>query len=306
MKYQVMMQILFRLLAQKKVSATELAGENGVSIRSVYRYIDELTVTGIPIDVQPGRGGGIYISDSYKLPVGFMTRAEYEAALTAMKAMQEQLPSEDLKSAIGKIASRCKSEKTNAAVTGDVIVDSSSWGDYRFDEKLRLLQNAVHEKESVEIDYVSRTGEHTKRTIEPHVLVFKQNVWYVYAYCRLRRQFRLFKAGRIRTMRQTGKTFVPKIFSRDDIPLDFTQDREERTNVKLEISPALLPDAQEWLGVECIRKEEERFLAEISLPKGEGLIRKILGFGGGVKVLYPPELKEEVRREAIKIAEENE
>ena len=62
MKYQVMMGILFTLLKNRRATAQELAARFDISPRSVYRYIEEMTVAGIPIDVARGQYGGIYIS----------------------------------------------------------------------------------------------------------------------------------------------------------------------------------------------------------------------------------------------------
>ena len=87
MKYQIMIGILFTLLKERRVTATELAAKYEISPRSVYRYIDEMTVAGIPINVARGQYGGIYISDAYMLPRGFLTRAEYDRAIAAMNAM---------------------------------------------------------------------------------------------------------------------------------------------------------------------------------------------------------------------------
>ena len=86
MKYQIIMDMFFTLLARKRVSAAELAARYGVSVRSIYRYVEELTVSGVPVDIAHGRYGGVYISDAYKLPVNFLNKAEYRATLDAMQA----------------------------------------------------------------------------------------------------------------------------------------------------------------------------------------------------------------------------
>ena len=303
MKFQIMMDILFTLLVKKQISAGELARRNGVSVRSIYRYVDELTVSGVPIDIRHGRNGGIYVSDSFKLPAGFMTKEEYGAALSAMRAMQGQVENEALDSAIEKLSSREKSDRRiDLTVSGDVIVDSSTWGDRRFSDKIKVLQDSIRTRETLEIDYISRSGEHTKRKIDPHTLVYKQNIWYVYAYCHKRKQFRLFKIGRIRTTRKTEQSFEIRPFDQADIPLNFQREQAERIRVKLEIAENILPDAEEWLGVECIRKEKGKFIAEMELPQNEGLIYKILGFGEGIKVLYPAEIGAAVKQAARKTA----
>ncbi|MBO5783083.1 MAG: YafY family transcriptional regulator, partial [Clostridia bacterium] len=303
MKYKVMIDILFTLLAKKKTTAEVLANKNGISKRSVYRYLDEMTVSGIPIDVVKGRGGGIYISDSYKLPVNYMTKKEYVAAIDAMKAMRGQIEDENLDSAIEKLVNQMKEEKQDLSVTGDLIVDSSTWGDYRFHEKIKLLQSATRELAELEIDYVARTGEHTRRKIDAHVLVYKQNVWYVYAYCHTREAFRLFKVGRIRTARRTGRSFERRTFLREEIPLQFWQETSKTVEIKLEISRTAVADVEEWLGVDCIQTADDKFFATMVLPDNDGLIQKILSLGLGVKVVAPLSLQKRLQKAARQIVE---
>ena len=80
MKFQVMVKILFRLLKVRKVSAAVLAKENGVSERSIYRYVEELIVSGVPLDIIRGRNGGICLPDTYRLPENFFSKDELAAA----------------------------------------------------------------------------------------------------------------------------------------------------------------------------------------------------------------------------------
>lgn len=301
MKFEILLGILFTLLTRHRSSARELAETYGVSTRTIYRYIDEMTVAGVPIDVRRGQDGGIFLSDAYSLPRGFFTREEYARAIDAMTAMNEQLRDDALSSAIAKLSAQSKREKRNP-LSGNILVDGGTWGDERkFSDKLSVLERAIEEREALEIEYVDRGGEQTRRTILPHLLVLKQNVWYVYAYCRLREEFRLFKAGRMRTIVKTGETFEKIPFDREQIPLNFRYG--ERIDALFEISPAALPLAEEWLGVENIRTRDGKFYAEAELPDDEGLVGKILSLGAGLKVLRPAELKERVKEEAKKISE---
>ena len=304
MKYQHMIDMLFVLLAKRRISAGELAARYNISVRTVYRYIDEMTVAGIPIDVARGAGGGIYISDTYKLPKGYMTREEYESAIGAMQAMESELGDPALSSAISKLSAKAKEERQDGAITGNILVDSGTWGNERkFSEKLTLLERAIAEKEALEIDYIARDGERTRRIVLPHLLVYKQNIWYVYAYCRLRGAFRLFKIGRMRSILKTGEHFSPMPFSRDDVPLSFWTDEEQTVQAKFLISPDVLPFAEEWLGIENVREEDGQFVADVTLPDDDQLVEKILSAGAGFKVLSPAPLAERVRDEARKIAE---
>ena len=303
MKYQIMTGILFTLLQKRKVSAGELAAKYDVSVRSIYRYIDEMTVSGIPIDVFRGQNGGVYISDAFKLPKGLLTRDEYQKAVGAMLAMNEQLQDDALSSAVSKLTAEMKSEKQDLSLTGNILVDSGAWGDaHRFSERLSLMERAIEERESLDIDYSSRSGERTQRRILPHLLVYKQNIWYVYAYCMLRKQFRLFKLGRIRTALKTGETFERIPFRREDIPLTFWHSEENSVFARFEIFEKALPFAEEWLGVDNVQKQGERYFAEVTLPDDESLIGTILSVGAGFKVVSPESLVSRVKEAAENIA----
>lgn len=303
MKFVILLDIFFELLAKRKITATYLAQKHELSVRTVYRYIDILSMT-VPIYVKQGRNGGIYISDSYKLPVGFMTKEEYEAAIEALSAMYSQLPEERFLAAQRKLSSRLKSEIRDLTLSGElgsIIVDSSSWGDSRFKDKIRFMEECIREKAVVEIDYHSRIGENSHRKIEPHVLVFKQGVWYVYAYCQKQSAFRLFRLGRIFSSFLTGESFEKRPFSREDIPLNYWSNEVESVDVLLEIKESAFADAQDWLGGENLQKHGESWFADLSLPNDSTLVKKIVGLGDGVIVRAPKALRNEVKKQAEKI-----
>ncbi len=304
MKFQIMLEILFILLARRKVSAGELAKKFEVSVRTIYRYIDEMTIAGIPIDVARGSNGGVYISDSFKLPKGLMTKEEYARTIQAMLAMNEQLKDSSLDSAIQKLSAQMKSEKYDLTLSGNILVDSGTWGDTnRFSEKLSLLERSIEEKFALDIDYISRDGVRSQRRIFPHLLVYKQNIWYVYAWCTTRNAFRLFKLGRMRSMLKTEEIFTPVPFRREDVPLKFWHDADKTVLARFEIFCDALPLVEEWLGVDNVQNFKGKYISEVELPDDESLVGKILSMGPGIKVLSPETLAERVSVAAKKITE---
>ena len=324
MKFDILLDMLFDLLSRRKATAQYFAQKYGVSARTVYRYVDILTAS-VPLEVRQGRGGGIYISDAYKLPVGFLTREEYAAANEALEAMYSQLPEERFLTVRKKLAAQSKEEEKQLFFPGDsnfVLIDSGSWGDAKpFSEKIRLFENAAKSLSVVEIDYFSRGGERTIRKIEPHILIYKQNVWYVYAFCRMKKEFRLFRIGRVYSAFLTGETFVRREVKRETIPLHYWQTAES-ANVKLEVDEAAFADVQDWLGCESLRplpsaaenaaenaagrpadgEGARRWIALATLPFDDALVKKIVGLGAGVKVLAPEALKEKTAALAAAVA----
>ena len=306
MKFSILMEIFFELLTKRKVTAVYLAEKYETSVRTIYRYVDDLSLC-IPVTVNRGRNGGICLSDSFKLPKGFMTKDEYEAAIEALDAMYSQFPEEKFMQAKTKLSAQVKSETRDLTVTGDVgtiLVDSGTWGDTsKFSEKIRLYETAIKERNVLDIDYRSRMGEQSRRKIEPHVLVFKQGVWYVYAFCRKQKAFRLFRLGRIFSTFETGETFERRNFKREDIPLQFWSNETASINVYLEIREEGFADAQDWLGGENLRFDGKRWFADVTLPDDNALVQKIVSMGAGVKVLSPEPLKARVKAAARAIFE---
>lgn len=304
MKYQIMIKMLMLLTTRRRITAGELAERFEISTRSVYRYIDEMNVAGVPIDVVRGKYGGIFISDTFKLPSNYFTRGEYAAAINALEAMKSQMGDEDTASALEKLQHQQKADKRELSVCGNIIVDGGSWADLgKFSQKMKVCEQAVKDCLCLEIDYISREGEHSKRVIDPHVLIFKQNVWYVYAYCHTRQDFRTFKIGRIKLARFTGRTFEKKEISRKEIPLNFEYSSEQLIPVTLQIKKDALADVEEFLGVDNIEPRGNALIATVSLPDDETLVDKILGYGGKVKVIAPENLVKRVRAAALAIAE---
>ena len=302
MKYQIMVKMLLMLLARRKVTAGDIASRYDISVRTVYRYIEELAVAGVPVDVVRGRYGGITIADTYRLPSGYFTKNEYTAVINALTAMESQVSDDATETALEKLRQQIKTENDDRSVSGSIIVDGGTWGDTKnFSDKMRVCERAVEASLCLDIDYISRSGEHSRRIIDPHVLIFKQNVWYVYAFCHTKQSFRTFKIGRIKSARFTGKGFKKREISREEIPLSFGYRSDELVELVLEIEKDKLPDAEEWIGIDNIEPRGNKFIAEVAVPDDDGLVSKILGFGGGVKILSPESLHQKVTSAAQRV-----
>ena len=294
MKFEIMLSILMELLCKKSVNARYLAEKYEVSIRTIYRYIDSISAGGIPLYTIRGKNGGFALIDTYKLPATFMTVKEFDNVINALSAICEGVPNKVLESALLKLKAVVKKEYSGFDIkSGNLVIDGGPWGDTSgYKSKLKLLQECVDESLVLNINYHDRNGAISNRTIEPHVIVFKQGLWYVYAYCRLRNDFRFFKTGRIEQAVKTNEKFEKKDISKESLPFDTWHEASESQEVVMEIKESTLSDVEEWLGVENVRLENGKFIARASLCFDNGLVSKIMSFGNGIKVLSPQSLIE--------------
>ncbi len=304
MKYEMMLRILFYLLARGKTSGSALASRFGISQRSVMRYVDEISLAGIPIISDPGRNGGYYIAESYKITDGFMTKDEFDAILAAANACNERLGDKNLTTAIDKLKSVYRPNSANIDLkAGNFLIDFSNWnGSDNAKEIISVMENAIEKERTVSVKYVDRNGNQSVREIEPHVIVMKQGLWYVYAFCRTRNEFRTFKISRITYAHETENPFKKREFDPAALTTLNHIDDGETVFVDMEIEKNAVTEVEEWLGVESVYMNSQgRYAASCKLPLDSWLVSKITSYGGRVRVTAPEELKTAIANHAREI-----
>jgi len=296
MKYETMLKILFLLLAKPKVSAREMANRFDVSVRTIMRYIDVISLV-VPVLSDTGRNGGFYIADSYKLPASFLTEKEFNAVVSTLSSYNEEVSNKTISSAIDKLVTAKRKEiKTVNFKSENLIIDGSSWnGNDNVKSIVSLISNAIDDLKQVFIGYVDKGGKESKRVIEPHAIILKQGLWYVYAYCTLRNGFRMFKVSRITFADVKDQTFEKRKISLDSLTSGKWFEKLPVQQIELAIEKTAVPDVEEWLGVNCVYKKGDNYFASISLPYDNFLVSKILSFAGKVKVISPQILIDEIK-----------
>lgn len=296
MKFEIMLRILFELMSKKCVKAQYLADKFEVSVRSIHRYINALELSGVPIYTLRGSQGGFAIIDTYKFSSTFMSVKEFEQTINALSAITESVPNKELNNVINKLKSVTKNEYSGFDVKGgNLIIDAGPWGDtVGYKSKLVVIQRSIEECKKLQIRYHDRNGDVTERIIEPHVIVFKQGLWYIFAFCHLRNEFRFFKTGRIEYATILEEKFARRNISNQELPLNFWHNSVETCEITLEIDKKCLSDIEEWLGIENVEKLNEKFYANVKLPYDDGLVSKIMSYGNGIKVISPAKLKNRI------------
>ncbi len=300
MQFTILLDMLFELLQRQKLTATYLAHKYELSTRTVYRYVEKLSEC-VPLQVKRGRDGGIFLSECYKLPLNFMTETEYAGTQEALSIAYEKYGEERFLQAKKKLSSQEKQESKTlfcAEETGSLFIDSSGWdGLNAFTEKLRLIKHCIQERYVLKIEYLSPRNDRSLRKIEPHALIFQKNAWQIYAFCHKKRSFRAFSLGKIITAIQTEEHFLKRSFEKESI---FSSPITKTVHVRIEVAKASLSAIQDWLGVESLRQQGDKWYAEVILADEEALLSKLLSFGASVKVLEPLALREKISKEVKK------
>lgn len=302
MQIPILVGILSTFLSSDNyVTANELAQKYEMSTRSIYRYVAVLSEGGVPIESQQGRGGGWRIIDTYKVKATYFTDEEYKRLIFALQSFSLQ---DDVIKSVTQKLEGLKRVHSSATVlkNNQFVVDST---DISVGDKVNVLSDAISQRLLCTIEYHSKDGVDTVRTVEPYCLVMKDGAWYVYCFCRLRKGFRYFKVGRIVRL-EVGEKFVGREFRVDSsvIQTDVLRDKE-LCQVLLSLDASALSATEEWLGVNAVARVGNEYIAKATLPYDDMLVNRVMSLGSGVKVERPEKLRQAVVARCEEIAKLN-
>lgn len=286
-------EIIYILLERKKVTAKELAEKFEVSTRTIYRDIDLLSASGIPIYAVKGKDGGISILDNYVLDKSLLSEEEQNQILFSIQAMKK-INGQNEKDILDKM-----SILFNKKVNDWIRVDFSNWGkDNSKEKRFDMIKTAILDKRLIEFTYYNSNGDETKRIVEPLQIWFKDKSWYLIAYCRVKNDYRIFKIARMKELKLCNEYFEREIPNEyEDKSIDF-----KTILLKLEISNKLAYRVyDEFENEEITKNKDGNFIIKVQYPENEWIYGYILSFGEYIKVISPENIKDIIKKKAQKI-----
>jgi predicted DNA-binding transcriptional regulator YafY len=306
MRASRLVSLLLLLQTRGHQTAAELARELEVSVRTVYRDVEALSESGVPIYAERGPHGGVRLVEGYRTRLTGLTEDEAQALFLS------GLPGPAAELGLGTVVAAARL-KVLAALPPELRVratritqyfhlDAPGW----FTQAepvpaLETLAAGVWESRLLEIDY-DRGSKEVRRQVEPLGLVLKAGVWYLVA--RSSGQHRTYRVSRVLSARLLEDRFErPEDFDlaafwsasmaafRDTFPRATIELRvvEERRDELLSFFRETLREPPQTLepsgGAGWVRLR----LTIESLGEAH---RQLLRFGSAVEVLEPPELRE--------------
>ena len=296
MKIDRLIGILSILLQKEMVTAPELAEHFEVSRRTINRDIEALCQAGIPIQTTQGVGGGIRIMSGYSMDRTLLTSRDMQMILAGLRSLDSVSGSRYY----GQLMEKIKAGSSEYISGRDsILIDLSSWYRESLAPKIESIQNAIENRRVLKFKYYS-PREESQRNIEPYYLVFRWGNWYVWGWCRKRRDFRMFKLNRMDKVEMTEKSFEMKGVS---LP-EMDNERIFPGNIKVK---ALFDADMKWrlveeFGPDCFTEAEDgRLLFTADYTDMNYLTTWLITFGDKVEVLEPAEVREAIRNMAASI-----
>ncbi len=299
MKIDRLLGILSILSKKQKVKAKDLAEHFEVSLRTIYRDVEDICKAGIPLVTYPGGDGGIGIAAGFTLDKSVLTRGDLESIILGLKSLESVTQSTQIRSLLTRLSP--EPDKLIPA-DGDLIIDLASFYRGSLAPKISLLREAIAGRLAVRFNYYSKDG-HTIRELEPYFIAFKWTAWYVFGFCRLRQDFRLFKLNRMTQLKLTDDGFEPKPLTPEQVNLEaFYQNPKTKRYATLLLHKSLEYVMIDEYGVNSYeRMDDETILAQWDYVNEREMVKTVLRLGAGAKVLAPQSLADAVKEEAEKI-----
>lgn len=213
------LEALKLLLAEREyTTASDLADDLGVSLRTLHRDLAVLRDLGVPVGGLAGRGGGVFLERGWSLGRVHLNESEAMGLLLSL-AIAERTGSplllDDVRSIERKItrafapsqATRIRGLRKRVLI-GRPASPAVLAGHGRSSRATtRLLLEAFTGQRVARIRYTDQAGASSVRAIEPQYLYFSQPVWYVLAWDELRGDVRSFRIDRITSIEVTRAGF---------------------------------------------------------------------------------------------------
>lgn len=213
---------LFRIVqllrAGRLQTARGLAAKLQVSERTIYRDVQDLQLSGVPILGEAGVG--YTLRRDYDLPPLMFNPREITALVLGSR-MVAAWGDAELASAANDALRKIEAVLTPAIrdridavpiyAPGSRLRDGAGVETRRYLEEVR---RAIESARIVAVEYADANGAATRRRLRPVALHFWGQVWTVVAWCELREDFRSFRMDRFRAIEVLNENFIPELGKR--------------------------------------------------------------------------------------------
>lgn len=301
-----LLNLLYTIQKQPGIQAKELAGIFGRTVRTIQRDILDLRKLGFNIASSTGAAGGFASRGSYYLKPLTFTGAEAMALFVASRVLLEQkgFPyRDDLQAALDKIVNviREKDEgffrglepKTTLLVKQ--LKDYCPWGQIFID-----INQAILDQATLRLTYDSYSSSTVaERLVDPYHIMFREGCWYLVGYCHNRKETRIFRIDRIKSLEITElKYHISESFSlREYMENSWQLGKGEPVRVKVLFEPPMSRLIREsmWHHTQEIEELPGDKLIFSATVEGTWEIKKwILSWGSAAVCLEPGKLRDEI------------
>ncbi|MCY9669989.1 YafY family transcriptional regulator [Paenibacillus alginolyticus] len=308
MKIDRLLAITMLLLNRRRISAKELSERFEVSLRTVYRDVEAINQAGVPVVSYAGMSGGYEIMDQYRLDRQFLSLDELQSIIVGLKGIRYTVGDQEISNLLDKVGALvAKSEQNTVAnLNNQLIIDMNPWrGNDQDKEKMNTLRTSIKESKLISFHYITSQSEESVRTVEPMGIVVKGFGWYLYAYCLLRQDVRIFRLSRMKDIEVLQRTFERKEGNLEQLDYSWgKRDPSSLIKLVLHAQPNVRAQVEDYFRPEQITVQADGTLMITSTQPDESWLHgMLLSYGPNLRILEPAHIAAIIKDKAEKIVQ---
>lgn len=312
MRLHRLIAILLLIESRGKMKANELAAALETSVRSIYRDIDALAESGIPLYTTTGPNGGISLMEGYTVNLRQLHGDEVVQLFLTGMGMPAGGSGETgllLKNALLKLEASLPApylQDIRTAQSRFLFDDTPWWSEQAVLPDLELLRAAVLRSRKLEVEYRKVNGEISHRRLQPYGLIVKQGEWYLAAFCEGAMGVRTFKCERFDSVQLLEETYgVPDTFSLQTYWTEGEQAFKAASKAR-ELYPVVIRTSKldlkllDQLDIMATVEDGGGQLVTVNMYDYDTACGKVLPLLVQAEIMEPRELREYIRTQAEK------
>jgi predicted DNA-binding transcriptional regulator YafY len=304
------LELLALLQDRGTVSGPELAERLEVDLRTVRRYVAKLEELGLPVESVRGRSGGYRLAPGWKLPPLMLTDEEAAAVVLGLLAARRDglataAPAVDAAlHKVRRVLPQELRERVRALEEALGFSARPAQPEPPRTETVLALADAIARQRRVEVGYARRDGERSTRQLDPYGIVFHHGRWYLSAHDHGRGELRTLRLDRVERVRLLRRPAPPppgfdavEAVARALARVPWRWEVEVVLDAPVEALRAQLPPHAAEL-----EQRPDGVLLRARAERLDGMARLLAGLGAPLRVVRPPELRDELAALAARLA----
>lgn len=281
--------ITLYLLTHKRTSARELAEYFEVSIRTIQRDIDTLSMAKIPIIAYEGVNGGYELQENFKLNTQMADKLDYTWITTALKGLNTAIDDKKLNETTMKMQTMPQNDNTmtlNFSVLKENPIITNN---------LSIIRKCIEHKHLLTCSYTNASSITSIHTLEPITLLYQWYSWYLIAMNE-KEEYRMYKLVRMNEIHELNQSGSHTHSNIDDILQQIhNKNTQNIINITLLCRKDIRTPVLEYLPGKIIEeKVDGNFIYQMRVPEHEHFyMANLIALGNGIQILEP---KSEITR----------
>jgi predicted DNA-binding transcriptional regulator YafY len=300
-----LMGILLEFQARGELRAEDLARRFEVSVRTIYRDVQALSETGVPVVATPGKG--YRLMEGYFLPPLSFTATEAALLALGSEFLRDRVDHELRRAAddaLAKLFGVLPPERREDVARWRREISFSSFRRAIGEPRLLQIRTAIQERRVLQLVYHAyRRAGPDLRDVEPVLLLNMSETWHLAAYCRLRQAPRLFRLDRIDRLQVLDERF--ELSERHAVGPEYDEPMDRFAEARVRFQPDVarwVRERQPWV---FLHEEADQTgpIFVYAVRDERELLSWLLTWGSSIEILSPPDLRNRLVREARAILE---